>query len=208
MATETKPAARPRKAVWRRALSWLTTVAVLALLGLAIILAVIPALHGGKALNVLTGSMEPGISPGDVVVVYPIGGFKDIEVGDIVTFMPKADDPMLITHRAIGWGQNADGEKVLITKGDANGAQDEPVREKQVRAKVAYTVPWIGNVLQYNDFGKPLVLVIAAIGLIIYSIYAMVTSVRRREESIEESAGQQRTVRHGSGRHRVTQTRS
>jgi signal peptidase len=183
MATETTTAARPRKAVWRRAVSWTTTTVVLALLALAVVLAVIPALHGGKALTVLTGSMSPTINAGDVAVVYPVDGFDDIEVGDIVTFMPEPDNPTLVTHRAVSWGATAKGERLLITRGDANGVDDDPIMEKQIRAKVAYTVPWVGHVLQYgNDFGKPLALVIVAIGLIGYCVYAMVTSVASGRE--------------------------
>jgi signal peptidase len=180
MATEIITSARPQKAVWRRVLSWASTVAVVMLLALGIVLTVIPGLHGGKALNVLTGSMQPTLKPGDMAVVYPVDRFDDIRLGDIVTFMPNPDDPTLVTHRAIGWGQNADGEKTLITRGDANDIEDQPVKEKQIRAKMAYSVPWIGNVLQYSDFGKPMIMVIAAIGLIAYAVYALVTSVRRR----------------------------
>jgi signal peptidase len=153
------------------------TIVVLGLLGLAIPLAVIPALHGGKALTVLTGSMKPTHNPGDVVVVYPVDSFEEIELGDVVTFMPKPEDPTLVTHRAVDWALGPEGEKLLITQGDANNVADEPLKEKQIRAKVAYAVPWVGNVLQYgNEFGKPLLIVAVAIGLIAYSIYAMVTS--------------------------------
>jgi signal peptidase len=171
--------------------SWATTAVVLVLLALAVVLAVIPALNGGKALTVLTGSMSPTIQPGDVAVVFPVESFEEIELGDIVTFMPKPEDPTLVTHRAVSWGSSADGERILITRGDANGADDDPIKEKQVRAKVAYTVPWVGNVLQYgSDFGKPLLLVIVAIGLIVYCLYAMVTSV---------ASGQRRAgPRHGA----------
>ncbi|MDR2564779.1 MAG: S26 family signal peptidase, partial [Bifidobacteriaceae bacterium] len=94
-------AAAPRKrSWWRRALSWVTTGAVLVLLTLGIVLALIPAMNGGTALTVLSGSMQPTLKPGDVVVVFPVDGFEDIELGDVVTFMPNPDDPTLVTHRA------------------------------------------------------------------------------------------------------------
>jgi signal peptidase len=185
-----EPAARqakPPRAVWRRVVSWFTTLVVLALLGLAVPLAVIPALHGGKALTVLTGSMRPTINPGDVAVVYPVESFDDVRVGDVVTFMPNPEDPTLVTHRVIGWAVNGAGETTMITQGDNNNAPDEPIMEKQIRAKVAYTVPWVGNVLQYgNEFGKPILVVGVAIGLIVYAVYAMVTSMvrgRRNEKA-------------------------
>jgi signal peptidase len=169
------------------------TVLVLALLALAVPLAVIPALNGGKALTVLTGSMQPTLNPGDVAVVYPVQSFDEIELGDVVTFMPKPDDPTLVTHRAVAWATRPDGERLLITQGDANNAEDEPIREKQVRARLAYSVPWVGKVLQYgSDFGKPLLVVAVAIGLITYAVFGMVTSIRRRSAGEPPPAGDDR----------------
>lgn len=174
-------AAAPRKrSWWRRALSWVTTGAVLVLLTLGIVLALIPAMNGGTALTVLSGSMQPTLKPGDVVVVFPVDGFEDIELGDVVTFMPNPDDPTLVTHRAKAWDVNGDGEKVLITRGDANGADDSPMREKQLRAKVVYSVPWVGNLLQYTQASKPWLVLAMAVILITYAIYATATSFRRR----------------------------
>ncbi|MDR2566041.1 MAG: S26 family signal peptidase, partial [Bifidobacteriaceae bacterium] len=118
--------------------------------------------------------------PGDVVVVFPVDGFEDIELGDVVTFMPNPDDPTLVTHRAKAWDVNGDGEKVLITRGDANGADDSPMREKQLRAKVVYSVPWVGNLLQYTQASKPWLVLAMAVILITYAIYATATSFRRR----------------------------
>ncbi|MDR1834101.1 MAG: S26 family signal peptidase, partial [Propionibacteriaceae bacterium] len=77
-----------KKSVFKRAISWVTTMLMVALLGLGVVLAVIPAMHGGTALTVLTGSMTPTIQPGDIAVVYAVDGFDDVEIGDIVTFMP------------------------------------------------------------------------------------------------------------------------
>lgn len=192
--TAAAPTAAPApKALWRRIMSWATTTIVLALLALSIPLAVIPALHGGTALTVLTGSMQPTLQPGDMAIVYPVDGFDDIELGDVVTFMPKPDDPTLVTHRAIAWGVDGDGNRILTTQGDANDAADSPIQEQQLRAKLAYSVPWIGNVLQYSDFSKPILVVIAAIGLIAYAVYAVLTST--------VASGRKRVK---GGRHRTT----
>jgi signal peptidase len=180
MSAETTSVARPPSAVWRRALSWAATAGVLMLLALAIALAVIPAMHKGTALTVLTGSMQPTMKPGDVAVVYPVEGFEDIKLGDIVTFMPNAEDPTLVSHRAVRWETGKDGERLLVTRGDANGQEDPPLMEKQVRAKVAYHVPWVGNVLQYGAASKPWLVIGLGVVLITYSLYATLTSFRRK----------------------------
>jgi signal peptidase len=172
--------AKPKTSLPRRIISWLVTLVILAGLGLGVVLAVIPALNHGVALNVLTGSMRPAIEPGDIAVVYAVDSFDDIQLGDIVTFMPKPDDPTLVTHRAVAWTTGIEGEKLLVTQGDANNTPDEPIKEKQLRAKLAYTVPWLGNVLQYSDtISKPILLVIVAIALIGYAVYAVLSSILR-----------------------------
>jgi signal peptidase len=149
-------------------------------LALAIVLAVIPAINKGTALTVLTGSMQPTLKPGDVAVVYPVEGFKDIELGDIVTFMPYPEDPTLVSHRAVRWEATDTGELRLITRGDANGADDAPLMEKQVRAKMAYHVPWVGHMLRFGADSKPWLVIGLGVVLITYSLYATLTSFKRK----------------------------
>jgi signal peptidase len=175
-----EPVAAPKIRPWRRAASWAMTVVLVALLGLGVVLAVIPALNRGTALTVLTGSMQPTIKAGDIAVVFAVDSFDDIEIGDIVTFMPWPDDPTLLTHRAVAWGIGADGEKVLIARGDANSANDDPIKEGQLRAKFAYKVPWLGHVLQYSDFGKPALIGVVSVALLAYAVFALATSFRRK----------------------------
>jgi signal peptidase len=151
---------------------------VLLLLVLGIVLALIPAMHHGSALTVLTGSMKPTINPGDVIVVYPVDSFDQIELGDVVTFMPYPDDPTLVSHRAVGWDVSDTGETILVTRGDANDTE-ERLMLKQVKAKMAYRVPLIGNVLEYTQSSRPYLIIALAAGLLIYAGYALVTSIRR-----------------------------
>ena len=76
----------------------------LAALVLALVLAlvVVPRVLGGSALAVLSGSMEPRLSPGDVVVVRGVDDpAATTQVGDVVAFQPTSDDPTLVTHRVV-----------------------------------------------------------------------------------------------------------
>ena len=134
---------RPRRApsFWRSATNSALTVALLAVLALAIALAVVPRLMGGAALTVLTGSMEPTYSPGDMVVSVPQDRY---EIGDVVTYQPVSDDPTLITHRVVAVRELPGGVE-YITRGDANGADDDPIVDGQVMGEVIYDVPYIGH---------------------------------------------------------------
>lgn len=120
-----------------------------------IALLVVPRLLGGDSLTVLSGSMEPTFSPGDVVVVKGIDDGEvctDISVGTIITYFPEANDPTLITHRVVGKtiGTFEDGTSCrLITQGDANSSVDEPVSPAQVRGVFMYGVPGLGWARQW-----------------------------------------------------------
>lgn len=106
---------------------------------------IVPKAFGGSGLTILTGSMEPTIHPGDVVAIKPVP-YKDLKVGNIITFQPKSGDPMLITHRIIA--KSSGGVNRITTKGDANGAADTPIKPEQVKGRFMYRVPWVGHVIQ------------------------------------------------------------
>lgn len=119
-----------------------TTIAI----ALALIFAggVAPKLIGGQALTVLSGSMQPSLSAGDLIVITPVAA-EEIRTGDVVTLMPLPDDPRLVTHRVIGLGSGPQGITV-ITKGDANDAADGAVPVEAVKGRLAYAVPFLGYV--------------------------------------------------------------
>lgn len=89
---------------------------------------------------VATGSMEPQIAVGDVVIVSKSD--KDIDVGDVIQF--KRDGKTVI-HRIISKNE-VNGNMRYTTKGDANNAPDVGyVTETDIIGKVTGTVPKIGN---------------------------------------------------------------
>jgi len=73
---------------WRGAItSSLVTLVMLLAAGLVVALIVVPRALGGASLTVLSGSMEPGIMPGDVVVTRGVDETRmaALKVGDVIT---------------------------------------------------------------------------------------------------------------------------
>ena len=88
---------------------------LLAFLGLA----VGPHLLGYRTSTMLTGSMEPGISPGDVVVTVPKPA-SEVEVGDVISYHIPVEDHRVETHRVVKVLHQRDGSIAIRTQGDAN----------------------------------------------------------------------------------------
>lgn len=155
---------------------WLVILTALAAVALAV---AVPRIAGGTPYTVLTGSMEPDLPPGTLVVVRPVDT-ADIAVGDVITFQLESGKPAVSTHRVVGVGTRLDGEQVFTTQGDANGAPDrDPVREVQVQGRLWYSVPYLGH-LNSALTGKQrqgAVLVVSAL-LAAYAAFMFVGSVR------------------------------
>ncbi|QDP97954.1 signal peptidase I [Microlunatus elymi] len=142
--TAAVPAGKPRRFLGRLGAVVLTLV-VVAVVALAVALTVLPALVGGQTLTVLSGSMQPRLPVGSVVVNKP-ADVATLQRGDIVTY---AIGDTLITHRIVAIKQSSDGP-VFTTRGDANNADDTaPVHAAQLRGRLWYDVPYIGTVRNF-----------------------------------------------------------
>lgn len=73
---------------------------------------------GFRSLTVMSGSMEPTLGVGDVVIERQVAPL-DVRVGDIVTFRDPNEQSTLITHRVRSVKVH-DGTVDVVTKGDAN----------------------------------------------------------------------------------------
>lgn len=82
---------------------------------------------GFQVTRVLSPSMVPTFSPGDLVVVRSVDTM-DLNVGDI-PMLPDPDEPAyLYVHRIISIQKDSErGEVSVVTQGDANPASDTPV---------------------------------------------------------------------------------
>lgn len=88
--------------------------------------------------TVLSGSMEPNISKGDLIIVKEK---EDFSINDIVVF---EDGSSLVVHRII----DIQDEKIT-TKGDANNAADEPIDLNAIKGEVVGWIPYAGVVIEF-----------------------------------------------------------
>lgn len=138
------PAARRGRRVIGRITAAMVALFAGVALALTMSLTLVPMLGSAHTLTVLTGSMQPTIPAGSVVVVKQVEP-RSIALGDVITY--ATTDSMtgaaeLVTHRVVGIQPGP----VFVTKGDANQVVDErPVRADQVRGRVWYHLPLLGS---------------------------------------------------------------
>jgi signal peptidase len=168
----------------RTALHVLGALALIALV-LPFVVYSVPGVVGADASYVvLTGSMEPSISPGDAIVVRSVPADR-IAAGDVITFRRAAGDAVPVTHRVLEVTTDADGRTAFVTKGDANEDPDSGlVTGPLVVGKLLVVLPYLGLVVQFVDSPAGFVLaVVAPLSLLVLNeVYGVVASSRDDED--------------------------
>ncbi len=111
---------------------------------------------------VYTGSMEPAIPVGSIVIIKPVNP-ATLKIGDIICF--KLSGTASVTHRIVNV---TNGE--FTTKGDANEEPDLwTVKKESVIGKVEMTLPLIGYLGAFvrTPIGFAILIILPASALII-----------------------------------------
>jgi signal peptidase len=119
----------------------------------------IPKFLGISPLIVLSGSMQPAINPGDIVVIREQPA-QEYKLGDVATYL---DGSTAFTHRIVG--QEAEG---FVLKGDNNNVADDIVPPERFLGKVVLRIPKAGLAVLF--FKTPVGMVLLCV-LLILTIY-------------------------------------
>lgn len=138
---------------------------LVALIVLLLLASMFPISGFFKVMIVQSGSMEPAIHTGSVVIAKP---FDIYHVNDIITFGNKTTNQTPTTHRIVEV-KNNNGNISYISKGDANNAVDrKEVLQRNVIGKVLFSVPYLGYAIDFvkKPLGFILVIIIPALFVI------------------------------------------
>ena len=134
---------------------------------------------------VLTGSMVPEIMPKDVVVTKKREA-KDLEVGDIITFLssvPRLSN-IIVTHRIKAKYYDATTNKYTFqTKGDANNTADFTLAEDtNIIGEVIFKIPKIGYIqsILATKGGLIIVVLIPCLAILSYDIVKLGKNVKNK----------------------------
>lgn len=164
-------------------------IAFIVAIALLLIVSSFPITGNCKILMVLSGSMEPSIKTGSVVVVKPV---KDYKIGDAITFGPYSKKKAPITHRIYDI-KVVEGQPIYITKGDANNAPDiREIQKKDIVGKVLFSIPFVGYAVSFakQPLGFFLIIIIPAAIIIIDEIKNIFSEVKKKKKTDEDKVNQ------------------
>jgi signal peptidase I len=119
---------------------------------------------GWKIDVVLSGSMEPELKVGSVVITRPLE-VESIKVGDIITFRSPVNE-RFTTHRVVSLENSP--SFILHTKGDANEDMDPfIVGSQSIVGKVCFNVAYLGYAIQFMKSRLGFLITLYLPGLII-----------------------------------------
>jgi signal peptidase I len=143
-------------------------VALVALVGLGLL----PRTGWYRPVTVLSGSMQPAFSPGDMVVVTP-EPVTSVRVGHVISYRVPVGDHHVQSHRVIAVFRRG-GQVSVRTRGDANATADPWTatlhgttvwRVRTVLPKLGWIVFWLRTPLphQLTLFLAPLLLALLTV---------------------------------------------
>lgn len=118
----------------------------------------LPKIFGFAQIIVISGSMQPCIEAGDLIVIKEQEEYKE---GDIVTYRSGR---IFITHRIIEINRSE-----FIAKGDANNAGDKPSALSDIEGKVVLRISGAGNLIIFLKSPTG-ILAISCLVLLLYGL--------------------------------------
>lgn len=147
-----------------------------------VVLSIISVSGLPQILTVESGSMEPSLSRGSLILINKEDTYL---INDIVTYKDALDDgtQVLITHRIIE-SESTDNDLIYITKGDANDTKDlDPINPDMIIGKVIFYIPLLGFIVSFakTKLGVILLIVIPCLFL----AYGEVKNIRKEVKEIK-----------------------
>jgi len=142
--------------------------AVVVLIVIVILIPLVPFKNNYHLLIVKSGSMEPTVKTGSIILTLPQ---SDYQIDDVVAYqyaLGSNPKKRLVTHRIVEIF-NENNQKLYLTQGDANKTYDSnPVTKNQIIGKLTIKIPYIGYPINFLQTKVGAILIIALAAIIIY----------------------------------------
>ena len=143
----------------------------LALTGGLLLWSVAPVTWGWQPRLVLSGSMQPDLHPGDVVLTSRLTDAASLGLGQVLAVRAPDLASGSYLHRLV----RLEPGGLIVTRGDANPTDDFPaVPVDHVLGQARYVIPLVGRPLLWSRQGNPLPM----IGVLLLTALALATLSR------------------------------
>lgn len=144
---------------------------------------------GYQCFTVISGSMEPKYSVGDLIYVKKVDA-NTIQVGDDITFILN-EDLVVATHRVVR--VDAENQR-FYTKGDANEIEDQsPVHFNNVIGVPKFAIPKLGYVSDFVENPPGMYITIGVGIILILAVFLPDMIGKKKKEDEDEEASAVRT---------------
>lgn len=155
----------------------------------SLILTTIGPIREWQFLRVLSGSMEPTIKTGSIILIKKIDP-NQLKEGDIITYSSLDNPNILVTHRLVSIKETEAGQVKFLAKGDANEVQDSrEIDPASVKGKLVFTIPFLGYISIWvrKPLGFILMIVLPAVLIILSEIINIKKAI---EEEVKKRSSQ------------------
>lgn len=143
-------------------------------------------LVGLQVFNVISGSMEPTYSVGDLLYVKTVDP-DSVRVGDPITFVLN-EDLAVATHRVVAVDSV---NRQFTTKGDANESEDaRPVHFNNLIGVPVFAIPLLGYVSAYIQSPPGMYVAIAFGVLLLAAVFLPDLLTKKSEKAEKQGEGQ------------------
>lgn len=177
---------------WVRLFTGAAAQIYLVLLATLAAIALIPALFGWHSTVIETGSMEPHIDPGDVVVLAALPDDRPVPLGGVVQFTSPAEAQPSGVERSVLHRIVIDHEDgTYATAGDANAEVDStPLAREQITGQARLLVPFIGLPSMWLGAGQHLPLGLWAAATAAALLITLAVFVPRARDDDDQEGGE------------------
>jgi signal peptidase len=178
----------PNPLSWIKRTIHLFVLGILSLLIAVFALAILPMFMGYRSLVIQSGSMEPSIGTGSVVIAEPVPS-NSLRVGDVIAYSPNPDAVMPIVHRIVSMRMK-NGAVFLTTRGDANKKADTAEISLPPTAwRIAYNIPLMGYLISSasGPSGSTLFILVPVVALIGLQLWEWIRKTGYKPVLFQES---------------------
>lgn len=158
----------------------------------------VPSVGGVFPMIILTDSMAPEFSSGDLILCHTLDA-DEVKEGDVICFYdPEGNGTTTITHRVLKVTTDENGDLAWETKGDANNAEDSTlVPAKNLVGIYQRHFAGVGNIAMFIQTTQGLIICVICpiILLIAYDVIRRRIYERSRKKDTDALLAELETLR-------------